>query len=138
LLKQVMRRVVSYVRSRYGAINAERSLDLCAERINKMCSNLRNRKESEPLLLMQMFDVIFDFVASDVSGSSGAVSGGATLFGTAGPSSSSAPAGTADKTSTATNLMGEECKVTKTQTKLRFYPYFFFVCLCRTPTTCSF
>ncbi len=79
----VVRRLLSYIKSRYAG-NPERALELSAELIAKHSANLLSRKESDPLILMQLFDLLFEFIASDEEGI-GAVSSSSS-------SSSSSPA----------------------------------------------
>ena len=57
----VLRRLLSYVRSRLPPLVAiVHSVTL----LDTHCANLVRRKESDPEILMQMWDLLFDFVAS--------------------------------------------------------------------------
>lgn len=62
---QVSKRLLSYIRSRYGATDPERAISTSVDLINTYCSNLGSRNETDPIVLMQMFDIIFDFISSD-------------------------------------------------------------------------
>lgn len=80
---RVVRRIVSYVRSRF---EAERALELAVETINDSCANLVRKQEDDPAILMQMFDLLFEFVASEPV----AATGPADVGGNAGKNTSGA------------------------------------------------
>ena len=121
----LMKRLLSYVRSRF-ANNPDHAVTFSASLINKMGANLISRRESDPLMLMQLFDLIFDFVASDnVSGSLLSSTSGNT--GTASPAAQAAAAQAASPVSTL--LTAEACKVWQEEKKKkRKCVHFVFFC----------
>ena len=78
----VLRRLLSYIHSRMPPMDAvTRSVEL----LNLHCANLVRRRERDPEVLMQMWDLIFEFVASEPPPT--VVGGGDSGDGNARPSS---------------------------------------------------
>jgi hypothetical protein len=97
----VVKRLLSYVRSRF-ALAPDHAVSLSVSFINKLGANLLSRRETDPLMLMQLFDLIFDFVASESATGPSATTSGVGSASPAGPVPTPAPS---------PNLVAEECKV---------------------------